>query len=174
MLLADPAANMRGMLRTEDYLDPKQFAFPELLGGSDNIWDALKKLPAFAKHRIKPSGQETRIGSPYVPDDAMIGKGTVVEHGAVIYWVLAIFAVVVIGFCYVSAYMAQQLAARMEPRRLQVVRKIQALPHASAAPVAGGSALLGTKPVERTVSEWLNNEPLTLAVLRGKIVLVRW
>ena len=75
---------MRGMFRAEDYLDLKQFAFPELFDGCDNIWDALKTLPAFAKQRLKPSRQETRIGSPYIADDVVIGKGTVVEHGAVI------------------------------------------------------------------------------------------
>ena len=75
---------MYGMFRVEEFLDLKQFAFPELFDGCDNVWDALKKLPAFAKQRLKPSRQETRIGSPYISDDVMIGKGTVVEHGAVI------------------------------------------------------------------------------------------
>jgi NDP-sugar pyrophosphorylase family protein len=75
---------MLGMFRAEDYLDLKQFAFPELFDGCDNVWDALKTLPEFVKKRVKPSRQETRVGSPYIAEDVMIGKGTVVEHGAVI------------------------------------------------------------------------------------------
>ena len=46
---------MRGMFRAEDFLDLKQFAFPELFDGGENVWDALKKLPAFLEHR-RPHG----------------------------------------------------------------------------------------------------------------------
>jgi peroxiredoxin len=42
------------------------------------------------------------------------------------------------------------------------------------APAGVGRELLGTRPPEWRVSEWLNGEPLTLAGLRGKVVLVRW
>ncbi len=42
-------------------------------------------------------------------------------------------------------------------------------------PAAGeGAELLGTKPPEWVVTAWLNSKPLTLASLRGKVVLVRW
>lgn len=43
-----------------------------------------------------------------------------------------------------------------------------------AAPAAVGHELLGTKSPEWTVSEWMQGGPLTLAGLRGKVVLVRW
>ena len=43
-----------------------------------------------------------------------------------------------------------------------------------AAPAGEGKELLGTKPGEWTVSEWINSKPLTLESLRGKVVLVRW
>ena len=43
-----------------------------------------------------------------------------------------------------------------------------------AAPAGIGSELLGTRPPEWKVTEWLNSPPLTLAELRGKVVLVRW
>jgi peroxiredoxin len=35
-------------------------------------------------------------------------------------------------------------------------------------------SLLGTKPPDWPVTEWVNAEPLRLADLRGKVVLVRW
>ena len=43
-----------------------------------------------------------------------------------------------------------------------------------AAPEGVGHELLGTRPPEWQVSEWLQSPPLTLAELRGKVVLVRW
>jgi peroxiredoxin len=43
-----------------------------------------------------------------------------------------------------------------------------------AAPAGIGSELLGTRPPEWKVTGWLNSSPLTLAELRGKVVLVRW
>lgn len=43
-----------------------------------------------------------------------------------------------------------------------------------AAPAGVGRELLGTRPPEWQVGTWLNTTPLTLAGLRGKVVLVRW
>lgn len=42
------------------------------------------------------------------------------------------------------------------------------------AAAAPGEELLGRPAPELTVSHWTNSEPLTLAGLRGKVVLVRW
>src|SRR6266850_1380633 len=75
---------MRGMFRAEDFLDLKQFAFPELFDGGEHVWDALKKLSDFVKQRLKPARLGTIIGTPYIGEDVFIGKGTVIEHGAVI------------------------------------------------------------------------------------------
>ena len=43
-----------------------------------------------------------------------------------------------------------------------------------AAPSGVGRELLGTRPPEWQSGEWLHTPPLTLAALRGKVVLVRW
>jgi NDP-sugar pyrophosphorylase family protein len=77
---------MRGMFRIEDLLDLKEFAFPELFEGCEFVWDALKKLPEFAKRRVSTTatGYEGTIGTPYIGENVVIGKGTVVEHGAMI------------------------------------------------------------------------------------------
>lgn len=37
-----------------------------------------------------------------------------------------------------------------------------------------GRELLGSRPPELQVREWLHSQPLTLASLRGKVVLIRW
>lgn len=39
---------------------------------------------------------------------------------------------------------------------------------------AGAAALVGTTPPGWRAERWLNSEPLELAALRGKVVLVRW
>jgi peroxiredoxin len=41
-------------------------------------------------------------------------------------------------------------------------------------PSSDGSDLLGTTPPEWEATHWLNSRPLTLAELRGKVVLARW
>jgi peroxiredoxin len=46
--------------------------------------------------------------------------------------------------------------------------------HTSTSEAAEGAELLGTTPGEWDATHWLHSEPLTLASLRGKVVLVRW
>jgi NDP-sugar pyrophosphorylase family protein len=72
------------MFRAENFVDLKQFSFPELFDGCEHVWVALKKLPDFIKQRLKPARLCTTIGVPYIADDVFVGKGTVIEHGAVI------------------------------------------------------------------------------------------
>ena len=40
--------------------------------------------------------------------------------------------------------------------------------------VCAGEKLIGTQPSEWQVEHWLNSEPLKLAQLKGKVVLLRW
>ncbi len=54
------------MFRPQDLLDLAQFQFPELFDGQEFAWDALKAIGNFVK------------------DGKLIGKGTVIEEGAVI------------------------------------------------------------------------------------------
>ena len=74
------------MFAVKDLLDLREFAFPELFEGCEFVWDALKKLPEFVKQRVSTTatGYEATIGTPYIGENVVIGKGTVVEHGAVI------------------------------------------------------------------------------------------
>jgi peroxiredoxin len=50
----------------------------------------------------------------------------------------------------------------------------KAVPVAAVEAPTEGAELLGTVPTEWTVSDWIGSAPLTLASLRGKVVLVRW
>lgn len=75
---------MRSMFRAEEFLDLAQFQYPALFDNCENVWDALKKLPDLVKHYLEPSQRGTVIGTPYIAADVVIGKGTVIEHGAVV------------------------------------------------------------------------------------------
>jgi UDP-N-acetylglucosamine diphosphorylase / glucose-1-phosphate thymidylyltransferase / UDP-N-acetylgalactosamine diphosphorylase / glucosamine-1-phosphate N-acetyltransferase / galactosamine-1-phosphate N-acetyltransferase len=55
------------MFCVQDFLDLRQFQYPELFDGCENVWEALAKIAAFLKGR-----------------DVITGKGTVVESGATI------------------------------------------------------------------------------------------
>lgn len=48
------------------------------------------------------------------------------------------------------------------------------LPEPHAAPADVGRELIGTRPGAWTFDTWINSDPLRLADLRGKVVLVRW
>ncbi|HET6147823.1 MAG TPA: TlpA disulfide reductase family protein [Polyangia bacterium] len=45
---------------------------------------------------------------------------------------------------------------------------------AAGAPSPSGTDLIGTAPPAWTLGDWMGSSPLTLAGLRGKVVLVRW
>jgi len=75
---------MRACFRAADFFDLKQCSSPELFDGDEHVWGALKRLSGFIKQHLKPARLCTIVGAPYIADDVFIGKGTVVEHGAVI------------------------------------------------------------------------------------------
>src|ERR1041385_6698273 len=73
------------MFRVNDLLDLSQCPCPELFADAEFVWEALKRLPEFVKKRVKPSNEGKLVGTPYIAEDVMIGKGTIIEHGAVIH-----------------------------------------------------------------------------------------
>ena len=75
---------MRNMFCPEEYLDLTQFPFPELFADVRQVWDALKKLPEFVAGHLQPGCQAILTGTPYIAGNVQIGRGTTVEHGAVI------------------------------------------------------------------------------------------
>jgi len=77
-------ARMRGMFDAGDFLDLKQFAYPELFDGIENVWDVLKRLPEFIQEHFRPGRFGTNVGTPYIGERVSIGRGTVIEHGATI------------------------------------------------------------------------------------------
>jgi len=72
------------MFRAIDLLDLSQCSCPELFSDCKYVWEALHKLPDYVKKKVKPTRQCKILGTPYIAEDVMIGKGTVIEHGATI------------------------------------------------------------------------------------------
>jgi peroxiredoxin len=57
---------------------------------------------------------------------------------------------------------------------LAALALVPGLAGGQSSPEVGATVLLGRRPPEWTVSHWRHGSPVTLAELRGKIVLVRW
>ncbi len=72
------------MFRPEEFLDLKQFAFPELFDADANVWEALRKLPEFVKCHLRLGNLGTVTGTAFIGEAVFIGKGTEIEPGAIL------------------------------------------------------------------------------------------
>ncbi len=72
------------MFAPEDYLDLNHTEHRMLFENATNAWDALKQITSYLQFRLKPSIQGRLIGKPFISGAVFIGKGTVVEQGAMI------------------------------------------------------------------------------------------
>jgi len=50
----------------------------------ENVWEALPKIGTYLQFRLKPAIHGRMIGKPFISTAVFIGKGTVIEHGAMI------------------------------------------------------------------------------------------
>ncbi len=66
------------------YLDLNHTEHRMLFENSTNVWDALKQITSYLQFRLKPAIQGRTIGKPFISSAVFIGKGTVVEQGAMI------------------------------------------------------------------------------------------
>ena len=73
------------------------------------------------------------------------------------------------------AFLLAALAAAACSSSQPPTRSVAAAPSAAPSPAPReGDELLGTKARAWTAEHWMNSAPLTLAELRGRVVLVRW
>lgn len=66
------------------FLDLNHTEHRMLFENSANVWDALKQIVSYLQFRLKPSIQGRMIGKPFISGAVFIGKGTVIEQGAMI------------------------------------------------------------------------------------------
>lgn len=67
-----------------DYLDLNHSEHRMLFDQSVNAWDALKQIPSYLQFRLKPQILGRLVGKPFISGAVFVGKGTVVEQGAMI------------------------------------------------------------------------------------------
>jgi NDP-sugar pyrophosphorylase family protein len=72
------------MFPPENYLDLNHTEHRMLFENIASVWDALKQIPSYLQFRLKPAIHGKVIGKPFISGAVFIGRGTVVEHGALI------------------------------------------------------------------------------------------
>jgi UDP-N-acetylglucosamine diphosphorylase / glucose-1-phosphate thymidylyltransferase / UDP-N-acetylgalactosamine diphosphorylase / glucosamine-1-phosphate N-acetyltransferase / galactosamine-1-phosphate N-acetyltransferase len=72
------------MLKVADLFDLGQTRHAGLFEGCEFAWDALKKLKEYLAANLKPKLLNRVLGEAYIGEQVYVGKGTVVEDGAMI------------------------------------------------------------------------------------------
>src|SRR5438045_4937066 len=67
-----------------DFLDLEHTAHPKLFENQNYGWDALKQIASYLQFRLKPAVLGELMGKPFVSNHVFIGRGTIVEQGAVL------------------------------------------------------------------------------------------
>lgn len=66
------------------FLDLNHTEHRMLFENAVHAWDALKQITSYLQFRLKPAIHGRLVGKPFVSGAVFIGKGTVIEHGAMI------------------------------------------------------------------------------------------
>ena len=67
-----------------DFLDLEHTAHPKLFENQTYVWDALKQIASYLQFRLKPAVFGELTGKPFISNRVFVGRGTVVEQGAVL------------------------------------------------------------------------------------------
>ena len=68
----------------EQYLNLERTEHRVIFENVESVWQALPKIAAYLKFRLKPAINGKLIGKPFVSNAVFVGRGTVIEHGAMI------------------------------------------------------------------------------------------
>ena len=72
------------MFAPADFLNLEHTAHPKLFENQNYVWDALKQITSYLQFRLKPAILGELMGKPFISNHVFIGRGTVVEQGAVL------------------------------------------------------------------------------------------
>ncbi len=67
-----------------EFLDLNRSEHRMLFDQAVNVWDALKQIPSYLQFRLKPQIHGRLIGKPFISGAVFVGRGTVIEQGAMI------------------------------------------------------------------------------------------
>lgn len=68
----------------ETYLDLSHTDHRKLFENVTHVWEALKQIPSYLQFRLKPGIQGKLIGKPFVSGAVFVGRGTLIEQGAMV------------------------------------------------------------------------------------------
>ncbi|MFV0338998.1 MAG: UDP-N-acetylglucosamine diphosphorylase [Chthoniobacterales bacterium] len=68
----------------EDFFEIRRTEHQVIFENVENVWEALPKIKTYLQFRLKPTVLGQVIGKPFISNMVYVGKGSVVEHGAMI------------------------------------------------------------------------------------------
>ena len=72
------------MFAPAEFLDLTQTEHRILFEDAEHVWQALPKIAAYLQFRLKPAILGRLVGKPFISNAVYIGRGTVIEQGAMI------------------------------------------------------------------------------------------
>lgn len=72
------------MFAPDKFLDLSQTEHSLLFEDVEHVWQALPKIATYLRFRLKPAILGRLIGKPFVSNAVYIGRGTIIEHGAMV------------------------------------------------------------------------------------------
>ena len=72
------------MFAPDHFFDLSHTEHRVIFENAENVWQALPKIAAYLKFRLKPAINGKLVGKPFVSSAVFVGKGTIIEHGAMI------------------------------------------------------------------------------------------
>jgi len=72
------------MFAPEHFFDLSHTEHRVIFENTENVWQALPKIAAYLKFRLKPAINGKLVGKPFVSSAVFVGQGTIIEHGAMI------------------------------------------------------------------------------------------
>src|SRR2546421_9902096 len=77
-----PAPNE--MFAPAQILSLEHTAHPKLFEDQNYVWNALKQIASYLQFRLKPAVLGELVGRPFISSNVFVGRGTIVEQGAVL------------------------------------------------------------------------------------------
>lgn len=72
------------MFTAEDFLDLQRTEHRLIFDNVEHVWQALPKISNYLQFRLKPAIHGKLLGKPFISGAVFVGRGTVIEQGAMI------------------------------------------------------------------------------------------
>src|SRR3984893_82483 len=72
------------MFAPAEFLDLEHTAHPKLFENQKYVWDALRQIASYLQFRLIPAVFGELIGKHLFSSNVFVGRGTIVEQGAVL------------------------------------------------------------------------------------------